>query len=475
MSYGGGGSRKRRYEDPGDQKRVLVTGIPATTTRQEFTRFVNCNSNRASWIKLNFRGGHESATIICSPEETNNFLQLDSRKFSGSSLSTKLLRGLGGFIMPSQILTPEQIKQVQLVVQGRIQNKVVDVSGLVTGNSKTRWVNFNSPMFCQELFKAIKIQLPDCVGINFGKNKIKWLRNFRELGVYLPNIASLCFANNNIESFEQFDCFASFANKITELVESSTNQEDSLLNKAGCRELYVWKLKKYLPNLRRVNGKTVTPVINFEVSAQAQSTFDIEKIVKPGTLITNQVIKKFVSQYLTAFDTNREDLLEVYHKQALLSITYVPIIRGYVTRTTTPTSDELYRLQDCNELLPNPTKPKKGRIDIVSTINNLPKSKHSQDFLVADGMQLSDLSHGSLFKLNLTGVFNDISEAKRIKAEKGAQTLRRFSTVLLITPNKTSATLFKIVNHQMHIGRLTTVVAPKGSPAWFKTLYESKT
>jgi len=474
MSYSINGSRKRRYEDTGD-KRVLVSGIPATTTRQEFTRFVNGNSNRASWIRLVFRGGHECATIICAPEEVNNFLQLDSMKFNGSTISTKLLRGSGTYAMPSQILTPEQIKQVQLVVQGRIRNKVVDVSGLVTGASKTRWVNFNSPMFCQELFKAIKVQLPDCVGINFGKNKIKYLRNFKELGVYLPNISSLCFANNEIEGFEQFQNFSSFAAKITELVESSTNHEDSLWSKAGCRELYVWKLKKWLPNLRRVNGKKVESVINFEVSPQAQALFDIEKIVKPGTLITNQVIKKFVSQYLTAFDTNREDLLEVYDKDALLSITFIPTIRGWVPRTTTPTSDDIYRSHDCNELLPNPCKPKKGRIDIVSTINNLPNSKHSQDFLVADGMQLDDKSCGSLFKLNLTGIFNDTSEAKRLKADKNAQSLRRFSTVLLIKPNKTDTVPFKIVNHQMYIGGITTPVSPKGSPDWFKALYESKT
>jgi len=475
MSYNGGGSRKRRHEGSSEQQRVLITGIPSTTTRQEFTRFVNQNSNRASWIKCFFTGGHETATIICVPEETNNFLQLDSMKFSGVTLSAKLLRGSGGvsYSVPSQILTPEQIKQIQLVVQGRIRNNVVDVSGLVTGNSKTRWVNFNSPMFCQELFKAIKSVLPNCVGINFGKNKIKWLRNFKELGVYLPNIASLCFSNNMIESFEQFDCFAPFSDKITELVESSTNPDASLLKKAGCRELYVWQLKKRLPNLRRVNGKPVEPVINFEVLEQAPVSFDIKKIVKPGTLITNQVIKKFVANYLTAFDTNRESLLDVYHKQALLAISYVPSVRGYITRTSTPTSDERYREQDCNELLPNPRKAKKGRIDIVSTINNLPESKHSQDFIVSDGLQLSDTRHGSLFNLNLTGVFQDISEAKRTSATKGAQSARRFSSALLIAPNSSTSTPFKIVNHQLYIGRLTTAAAPKGSPAWFKAQYET--
>jgi len=476
MSYDGGGSRKRRHEESTEQQRVLIMGIPTTTTRQEFTRFVNQNSNRATWIKCLFKGGWETATIICVPEETNNFLQLDSMKFAGVTLSTKLLRGPGGrsFSTPNQILTPEQIKQIQLVVQGRKKNNVVDLSGLVTGNSKTRWVNFNSPMFCQELFKAIKVELPNCVGINFAKNKIKWLRNFKELGVYLPNITSLCFSNNNIESFEQFDSFAPFSDKITELIESSTNPDDSLLKKTGCRELYVWQLKKRLPNLRRINGKTVEPVISFEVLEQAPLSFDIMKIVKPGTLNTNQVIKKFVLDYLTAFDTNRESLLDVYHKQALFSITYVPSVRGYVTRTSTPTSDERYREQDCNELLPNPRKAKKGRIDIVSTINNLPESKHSQEFIVADGMQLSDTRNGSLFQLNLTGVFKDVNEAERTSTTKGAQSARGFSSVLLIAPNKLTATPFTIVNHQMHVGRLTTAAAPKGSPSWFKAQYESK-
>jgi len=475
MSYDGGGSRKRRHNDSSaEQKRVLISGIPTTTTRQEISRFVNMNSNRATWIKLFYKGGCQTATIICAPEETNNFLQLDSMRFNGCTLSTNLLPNHGGgtFTIPSQILTPEQLKQITLVVQGRIRKNVVDVSGLVTGNSKTRWVNFNSPMFCQELFKAIKTALPNCVGINFGKNKIKWLRNFRELGVFLPNISSLCFANNNIESFAQFDCFSSFSHKITELVESSTNPDDSLLKKAGCRDLYVWELKKRLPNLRRVNGKTVQPVINFEVKEQAPLTFDIQKIVKPGTLNTNEVIKKFVADYLIAFDTNRESLLDVYHKLALMSITYVPSVRGYVTRTTTPTSDQRYREQDCNELLPNTRRAKKGRIDIVSTINNLPESKHSQDFIVADGMQLSDGRHGKLFKLNLTGVFQDISESKRIAAAKGPRSARRFSNVLLLAPNKTAAIPFTIVNHQMYIGRLTTSLAPKGSPAWFKAQYE---
>jgi len=474
MSYDGGGSRKRRHEESTEQQRVLIMGIPATTTRQEFTRFVNQNSNRATWIKCLFKGGYETATIYCVPEETNNFLQLDSMKLAGVTLSTKLLRGPGGksFSMPNQILTPEQIRQIQLVIQGRKRNNVVDLSGLVTGHSKTRWVNFNSPMFCQELFKAIKVEVPNCVGLNFGKNKIKWLRNFKELGVYLPNIASLCFSNNNIESFEQFDCFAPFSDKITELVESSTNPDDSLLKKSGCRELYVWRLKKRLPNLQRINGKAVEPVINFEVSEQAALSFDINKIVKPGTLNTNQVIKKFVVDYLTAFDTNRESLLDVYHKKALLSMAYAPSVRGYVTRTSTLTSDERYREQDCNELLPNPRKAKKGRIDIVSTINNLPESKHSQDYIVADGMQLSDTRHGSLFQLNLTGVFKDISEAKRTSSAKGGQSARRFSSVLLIAPNSSTATPFTIVNHQLYVGRLTTTAAPKGSPAWFKAHYE---
>lgn len=184
-------------------------------------------------------------------------------------------------------------------------------------------------------------------------------------------------------------------------------------------------VRRKFPKLTRLDGVDLPPAIGFDVADDVklpppQQSF----LVDPGA---QDLVRQFLTQYFAIYDSeSRQPLLEAYHENASLSMA-----ANYQTNDSRnsqslklnayiPSSRNLLRVSD-RELRRKYLK--NGKLQVVSFLSELPKSKHD---LMGFSVDLT-ICTPSMMLLTVNGVFKELSS-------KG-QVTRSFHRTFVVVPN----------------------------------------
>lgn len=159
------------------------------------------------------------------------------------------------------------------------------------------------------------------------------------------------------------------------------------------------------------------------------------------------IVLKFLTQYFALYDgDNREQLMEAYHEDAVMSMSmaYPPNVSAHGNASL---QKYLYESRNLMRVREDGNKRdrllRQGRLQIVSFLNDLPKTEHDKNSFTLDITFATE----RLMSFTVTGVFRE-----RTLRELP---LRHFNRMFVVVPQGTG---FCIVNEMLHV-TLPTVKA----------------
>ncbi|XP_055854918.1 nuclear RNA export factor 1 [Episyrphus balteatus] len=262
----------------------------------------------------------------------------------------------------------------------------------------------------------IEKNIPELEALNLNDNQMVTMESFKNIAQRLPNLKILYLEENKIPSLAHLLVFRS-AN-ITELA----LKLNPLRNRYKDQSLYISEVRKKFPKLVKLDGRDLEPQILFDVH-------DTGSLPKPKASFLcdtsgAEIIRQFLEQYFIIFDSdNRQPLLDAYHEQAMLSICLPPVSQCGRLAAFCKLNRNLRRLNNDNDKW---RLVKYGRLPVVSTLTEWPKTLHDPQSFTVD----LTLFTPKLLSFTVAGLF------KEFDVDTGAST----STG---TPNNTEIRYFQ--------------------------------
>ncbi|XP_044729352.1 uncharacterized protein LOC123292704 [Chrysoperla carnea] len=200
---------------------------------------------------------------------------------------------------------------------------------------------------------------------------------------------------------------------------------------------YVSNVKKVCPNIKILDGE--------ELCKNGIPISRKNFLIKYSSI---NLVDQFLEHYFKLYDTNRESLIDLYHSEALLSLTS-SLIPNQITSTT----EKLDKFQRINRNLLNNKDSKKyekflyhSREDIVKILCKLSASEHDLYSFTVDVLYHVDKTT----VISVTGVFREGSD----KEKYDSRNLLNFSRTFVILAAADGE--YHIVNEQLFISNATT-------------------
>jgi len=282
------------------------------------------------------------------------------------------------------------------------------------------------------LIKVMSIigeNIPEVTAVDLSDNKMLNLDNMQELVKKAPNINIVHLANNRLREAKTLEKLKGL--KLIELKLEGNPFVERL------EASYTSVIRKIFPTLQYLDGKALPKEIGFELDdddADPALPPSIPKYIKHAD--AGSVVLKFLEQYYILYDgDSRQPLLDAYHEDAMMSMAAVGSfeqLKAYILE-----SRNLTRISDNRQhkLL------KRGRLQVVSFLSSLPKTKHDPTTFTLDVPFASE----KLMTFTVTGMFKE----KGVKDDK----VKHFNRSFIVVPHGQG---FCIVNDVLFITFATT-------------------
>ncbi|CAH1711743.1 unnamed protein product [Chironomus riparius] len=234
------------------------------------------------------------------------------------------------------------------------------------------------PQIMSAVISIIVENIPDLEALNLNENKLNMFDHLKILSSKLHHLKIIYLANNRIGSLSSLEVF-----KHLPIVEFylEGNPFKKRFAKNGD---YVSEVKKKFPKLLKLDGVELSPTIGFDVSEEKKD-FPIWKQSFMVNSSGQDFVAKFLEQYFAIYDSeNRQQLLEAYHENAMLSITstnnqhytYEERLHAYwkVGRNLIHPKGYEHRFASL----------KRGKLVVVAMLSDLPPTKHDPQSFAVD-------------------------------------------------------------------------------------------
>ncbi|CAO1332196.1 unnamed protein product [Diamesa hyperborea] len=287
----------------------------------------------------------------------------------------------------------------------------------------------------------ISENIPELEALNLNDNKIHLLDHFKNLKIKLPCLKILYLGQNRINMISALDSLKGLP--LIELMLEGNPCKDRIKDQLQ----FVSDVRKKFPKLMKLDGEILAKSIGFDIDDDEEATKHLPQ-VKTAFLCNQggaEIVQKFLVQYFELYDSdNRQQLLDAYHEHAMLSITAT-----YDQHINQDQRLNIYQAVGRNLLRTRDFEGrfktlKRGRLQAVSFLSELPLTKHDLQSFAVD----LTLFTPQMILLTVTGLF------KERRPDKNAEYVRSFQRSLVIVPNNNG---FCIRNELLHINNASVL------------------
>ncbi|XP_018421083.1 PREDICTED: nuclear RNA export factor 1 [Nanorana parkeri] len=338
-------------------------------------------------------------------------------------------------------MTEEENTHFKLCMQKRYDGaqQALDMSSLrsdpdLVTNKVDIILNRKSCM--QSMLQIIEENVPELLSLDLSNNKLYKLDHMTDIHLKAPNLKILNLSNNVLRSEKDLDKVKGLKLEILYL------DGNPLCDNFRDQNTYISNMRERFPKLLRLDGHELPPPITFDV--ETPTTLPPCKGSYLATDNIKVIVLRFLQQYYAIYDgEDRQGLLNVYHDEACCSLS-IPAVSGQNPARSSlgdyfTNSRNLKRLRDPSlrfKLL------KHKRLNVVSFLNELPKTQHDLNSFVVDVTAQAT----TLLCFVVNGVF---------KVEgQSSDPVRAFTRVFIAVPGTEG--LLLLVNDQQFIRNAST-------------------
>ncbi|XP_075154677.1 nuclear RNA export factor small bristles isoform X2 [Haematobia irritans] len=275
---------------------------------------------------------------------------------------------------------------------------------------------FRTPVMSAAL-DIIQKNIPDLEALNLNDNNLNSMESFKSIETRLPHLKILYLGGNNIPSLAHLLVLRNVP--IIDLV----LKNNPLRQRYKDHALYVSEVRRKFPKLLKLDGEDLEPQILFDVN-------DSSAMPKPQASFLcdasgADIIRQFLEQYFMIFDSdNRQPLLDAYHEQAMMSISVPPASQAGRLHAFWKYNRNFRRLVN-NEDTSRLRQLKVGRLPVVSTLAEWPKTQHDPQSFTVD----LTLFTPKLISFTVAGLFKEFESNSSTNGE-----VRYFQRQYVIVP-----------------------------------------
>ncbi|XP_073835333.1 nuclear RNA export factor small bristles isoform X1 [Musca autumnalis] len=315
----------------------------------------------------------------------------------------------------------EEFKEKMKLVMAKRYNpntKALDLSKFhADPDFRQTFVGLHRTAVMSAALDIIQKNIPDLEALNLNDNDLSTMESFRNIETRLPHLKILYLGGNSLPSLATLLVFRNAP--IIELV----LKNNPLRQRYKDQSLYVSEVRRKFPKLVKLDGDDLEPQILFDVNdssvmPKAQASFLCDA---SGA----DIIRQFLEQYFIIFDSdNRQPLLDAYHEQAMMSISVPPASQAGRLTSFWKYNRNFRRIVN-NEDVSKLRQLKVGRLQVVSTLAEWPKTQHDPQSFSVD----LTLFTPKLISFTVAGLFKEFESTTSSTGE-----IRYFQRQFVIVP-----------------------------------------
>ncbi|XP_013192505.1 nuclear RNA export factor 1 [Amyelois transitella] len=290
------------------------------------------------------------------------------------------------------------------------------------------------PMIMLAVIDIIAEHIPDLEALNLNDNKLHGMEHLKILSTKFKLLKILYLGDNRIPSIASLEPLKSL-----QLVELYL-KGNPLVNRFNDHDTYISDVRKRFPKLMRLDGVDLPPAIGFDVAETAtlpprQQSF----LVDPAG---QDLVREFLTQYFAIYDSDtRQPLLEAYHEHATMSMA-----ANYLSHDNnrySPSSRLTSYISSSRNIIKVSEREsrrrylKTGRLQVVSFLSELPKTKHDLMGFAVDLLVFTP----TMIVLSMNGLFKETATSGNPN--------RSFHRTFVIVPNAGGG--FCVINDMLFI------------------------
>ncbi|XP_059062645.1 nuclear RNA export factor 1 [Achroia grisella] len=293
------------------------------------------------------------------------------------------------------------------------------------------------PMIMLAVIDIIADNIPDLEALNLNDNKLHGMEHLKILSTKLKNLKILYLADNRIPYVGSLDALKSLP--LVELFLTG----NPLVNKFNDHEIYVSDVRKKFPKLTRLDGVDLPPAIGFDVSEDvALPSHQQSFLVDPAG---QDLVREFLTQFFAIYDSeSRQPLLEAYHEHASMSMAANYLSNDGRNSQSTRLNAYISNSRNLIRITERESRRrhlKTGRLQVVSFLSDLPKTKHDLMGFAVDLIVFTP----TMIVLTMNGVYKETNTT--------GNPTRSFHRTFVIVPNPTGG--FCVVNDLLYVTNTT--------------------
>ncbi|CAH0726895.1 unnamed protein product, partial [Brenthis ino] len=293
------------------------------------------------------------------------------------------------------------------------------------------------PIIMLAAIDIIAENIPDLEALNLNDNKLHGIEHLKILCSKFKNLKILYLGDNRIPFLGSLDPL-----KPLPLVELYL-KGNPLMKKFNDHDIYVSDVRKKFPKLARLDGADLPPAIGFDVSEDLQLPPSQQSfLIDPAG---QNLVRDFLTQYFAIYDSeSRQPLLEAYHETATMSMAANYLTNDGRNSPTTRLNAYISNSRNIARITERESRRRylrTGRLQVVSFLSDLPKTKHDLMGFAVDLLVFTP----AMIVLTMNGVFKETVTA--------GNPTRSFHRTFVIVPNSVGG--FSITNDMLFITNTT--------------------
>ncbi|KAM4018439.1 nuclear RNA export factor 1 [Anomaloglossus baeobatrachus] len=286
------------------------------------------------------------------------------------------------------------------------------------------------------MLQIVEENVPELLSLDLSSNRLYKLDHMSEIHLKAPNLKILNLSENLLKSEKDLDNIKGLKLEMLWLA------GNPLCKFFKDQTVYISAMRERFPKLLQLDGHDLPPPITFDV--ETPTTLPPSK----GSYLASDDIKtlvlRFLQQYYACYDSeDRQGLLNVYHDEACCSLS-IPFQMGQ--NPSRSSLGEYFNFSRNIKRLRDPTLRfkllKYKRLNVVSLLNELPRTQHDLNSFVVDITAQSN----TLLCFVVNGVF-------KVEGQSN-DPVRAFTRVFIAVPGSDGGLL--LVNDEQFIRNATT-------------------
>ncbi|CEP60157.1 Mex67p LALA0_S01e04302g [Lachancea lanzarotensis] len=405
-------------------------------TRQDLVSFVS-RKTRIGIVDSTVEG-NLVVGFVNSQTDAQSLLNWNGVRFAGNALKFEILgSGTGDagtsktIVLLKSFLYKRYSPQTKMLDLGNLRNDPdLATNGLFSSQTT------QSKIFPAMMKLASKESQLVVESINLSDNDLRDLNMISCLAQTYPNLKNLCLANNQISRFRALEVWKNKFKQLRELL--------MMNNPITTEPLYQSEILRLFPRLVILDNVVVRN------EAKMQQVFSIPMKLQQFFFENNELgasSLEFVSNFLTLWDTNRNQLMALYTPQSQFSVA----VDSSVPASSVPNADQnptfgyyLPLSRNLTKVSSERTKQQRlamGPEAIDKLFNSMPKTKHFlQEQASSYSVEAFSYAQVQGFTITLHGYFDEVAhpdlDANKSTPNSAGGRNRRFNHGHANTTNK---------------------------------------